>query len=288
MVHDKQAKPAKNRALMIRSYSHRQLTLVDFERSFLTALNEKNRWVKTSQCIPGDTLAEGYYQGLSLKQGYPSIDASLVIDAAVIKHKLCLSDRTTVAQIPVSSYLHCFVGLPGYRMDEPFAPALIVEVRKRMEQTLYEVFQGVTIDALEKTKITSPSHTRTDASEQRPEDRDEYPPMSSGTTRVEAPKNRAQSKLDATVEGWFGQGKGGYGLNDIRAKRAENSFAWINSIFQVINLQVLLRGLFAFMNKGRCHGSFAATTCWDSTVLSLTGAISHRWYIVPGDCVLIC
>ena len=44
-----------------------------------------------------------------------------------------------------------------------------------------------------------------------------------------------------TIEGKFGQGKNGYNLNYIRAKTARTSEAWINSIFMVMNLMVLLK-----------------------------------------------
>ena len=43
------------------------------------------------------------------------------------------------------------------------------------------------------------------------------------------------------IEGKFGQGKNGYDLNYIQAKRADTSVAWINSIFLVMNLLILLR-----------------------------------------------
>ena len=46
------------------------------------------------------------------------------------------------------------------------------------------------------------------------------------------------------IEGKFGQGKNGYRLNYIRAKRADTSIAWINSIFLVMNLLILLRVFF--------------------------------------------
>ena len=52
------------------------------------------------------------------------------------------------------------------------------------------------------------------------------------------------------IEGKFGQGKNGYRLNYIRAKRADTSYAWINSIFLVMNLAVLLRIFFAFCKRG--------------------------------------
>ncbi len=46
---------------MIRSYSSKQLTITEFDWPFETALDENNRWVKVSLCIPWDELAEGYY-----------------------------------------------------------------------------------------------------------------------------------------------------------------------------------------------------------------------------------
>ncbi len=52
------------------------------------------------------------------------------------------------------------------------------------------------------------------------------------------------------IEGKFGQGKNGYRLNCIRAKRADTSAAWINSIFLVMNLLILLRIFFALGKKG--------------------------------------
>jgi len=58
-----------------------------------------------SECIPWDELAEGYYQGLSDTQGRPTNDARLVIGAVIVKHKLCVSDKETVAQIQENPYL---------------------------------------------------------------------------------------------------------------------------------------------------------------------------------------
>ena len=76
-------------------------------------------------------------------------------------------------------------------------------------------------------------------------------PKSQSSAAVETEANRAQLKREKAqrreenlqripIEGKFGQGKNGYRLNYIRAKRADTSFAWINSIFLVMNLLVLL------------------------------------------------
>lgn len=76
---------------------------------------------------------------------------------------------------------------------------------------------------------------------------------------------RRQDALDRIpVEGKFGQGKNGYRLNYIRAKTQKTSEAWINSIFLVMNLMVLLRicffYLFGCLQKGaeRLFESIAA------------------------------
>ena len=73
LVHEKQAKITKIRAPMIRSFSFKQLTIVEFDWPFQTDLDENNRWVKMSQCIPWDELAEFYYQELSAETGRPAV-----------------------------------------------------------------------------------------------------------------------------------------------------------------------------------------------------------------------
>lgn len=51
-------------------------------------------------------------------------------------------------------------------------------------------------------------------------------------------KKRAAKRNN--VEGKFGQGKRGYGLNDIKARLAETSESWVNAIIFVMNLVKLL------------------------------------------------
>jgi hypothetical protein len=54
---------------MIRYHSQKKLSLTEFNWPFQTALDENNRWVKLSECIPWDELAEGYYQDLADTHG---------------------------------------------------------------------------------------------------------------------------------------------------------------------------------------------------------------------------
>jgi transposase, IS5 family len=58
-------------------------------------------------------------------------------------------------------------------------------------------------------------------------------------------QRRQEYRQRIPIEGKFGQGKYGYRLNNIRARRADTSTAWINSIFLVMNLLVLVQAFFS-------------------------------------------
>ncbi len=183
---------------MIRTQSSRQLSIAEFDWPFQTTLDEQNRWVKLSECIPWDALAEAYYKNLSSTQGRPIKDARLVIGAVIIKHKLCLSDRETVAQIQENPYLQFFVGLPGYQMEAPFAPSLFVEIRKRMGQSVFDVFYDAVIEAVEKPKQKPTRKEKSDNSD----DDDNAPPGLSDKDPELAkaePGHKGKLILDATV-----------------------------------------------------------------------------------------
>lgn len=184
---------------MIRTQSHRQLILAEFDWPFQTSLDENNRWVKMSQCIPWDALADAYYEGLSATQGRPTKDARLVIGAVIIKHKLCLSDRETVAQIQENPYLQYFVGLPGYQMAAPFVPSLFVEVRKRMGQSVFDVFHNAVIDAVDTAKQKPASKGR--GQQESSKDDDDHSASAGGGSAQssEEPAQQGNLILDATV-----------------------------------------------------------------------------------------
>jgi hypothetical protein len=183
---------------MIRYCSQNQLSLAEFDWPFQTALDENNRWVKLSHCIPWDELAESYYQSMDKTHGRPSKDARLLIGAVIIKHKLCLSDEETVAQIHENPYLQYFVGLPGYQMKAPFASSLLVEVRKRMGTDVFDGFHNAIIHSLEEARV------RRKKSKAASKDDDDPPTACSNEPSDEADAEKedvVQGKLilDATV-----------------------------------------------------------------------------------------
>jgi transposase, IS5 family len=62
-------------------------------------------------------------------------------------------------------------------------------------------------------------------------------PKSEGAlTKAERKRNRKEHGMRNAIEGKFGQGKNGYGLNKIRAKKPDTSESWIMSIFFVMNI----------------------------------------------------
>jgi hypothetical protein len=78
-----------------------------------------------------------------MTQGRPTKDAQLVIGAVIIKHKLCLSDEETVAQIQENPYLQYFVGLAGYQMKAPFnAVGFNRRMRKTARPVVWEEVTG--------------------------------------------------------------------------------------------------------------------------------------------------
>ena len=196
IVHEKPAHLDENRAPMIRYHSQKQLSLAEFDWPFQTALDANNRWVKLSECIPWDELAEGYYQDLADTQGRPSKDARLVIGAVIIKHKLCLSDRETVAQIqenPVPAVLSwaCRVIRWKRRSCHPCSS----KIRKRMGKSVFDVFQATIIDAVESAKTEQKKTTG-----KKPDQDDNEPPsVSGGGLQDEELEPQGKLILDATV-----------------------------------------------------------------------------------------
>lgn len=137
---------------MIRYTSQNQSALPGFDTPPEMVLDSNNRWVRLSDCIPWDDLAQSYHKTLSATSGRPCKDARIVIGAIIIKHKLAVSDEETVEQIRENPYLQYFIGLKGFQSKAPFAPSLLVEVRKRMGQGVFDEFHEAVIESVERKK----------------------------------------------------------------------------------------------------------------------------------------
>jgi len=99
-----------------------------------------------------------------------------------------------------------------------------------------------------------------------------------------AARRREEYLQRIPIEGKFGQGKNGYRLNYIRAKRSDTSRAWINSIFLVMNLLILLRVFYCLWNRGstkaREHVSRVVElllSCWKENPAGRQRLASNGW-----------
>ena len=90
-------------------------------------------------------------------------------------------------------------------------------------------------------------------------------PRASSANNEERKRRRQEYLQRIPIEGKFGQGKNGYGLNKIRATTRSTSEAWIRSIFFVMNLMVLAKILF-----------FAPGKLIGNTVISCVYSIQKR------------
>ncbi len=53
----------------------------------------------------------------------------------------------TVQQIKENPYMQFFVGLASFQSEAPFAPSLLVDIRKRMGASVFDVFEQAIINA---------------------------------------------------------------------------------------------------------------------------------------------
>lgn len=107
--------------------------------------------------------------------------------------------------------------------------------------------------------------------------------------QLKAEKERRQKEYRQRIpiEGKFGQGKGGYRLNDIRAKRSDTSISWVNAIFFVMNLLVLYERYFFALNL-TLNDAFSARLDRCSVQLAIAECLEQivSWAEPPNQCNL--
>ena len=183
-------------ASMTRYTPSSQLKIEEFKTPFELKLDSNNRWVKLSQLIPWDELAGIYYRNLHTDKGRAAVNARIAIGAMVIKHKLNLSDRETIATIQENPYMQYFLGLDQFCPDPLFDPSVFVDLRKRMGEDTFDQFNEIIINRVVKKSI--PKKVSTKNLVDREDD------LIKGQDRTEADKKEeakptGKLKLDATV-----------------------------------------------------------------------------------------
>jgi len=137
---------------MIKYTPANQLTLEGFLHPFDQELSPVNRWVELAAVVPWDLLASVYSDKLDTRRGRLSIDVRMVIGAIIVKHRLGLDDRGTVAMISENIYLQYFCGLTGFQTKEPFHPTVLVDIRKRMGGRSFDSWNALIIEKADSLK----------------------------------------------------------------------------------------------------------------------------------------
>ena len=113
---------------------NRQITLKDFNQPFGLKLNPENKWIKKAAIIPWEAIEKEYTDLFSSGCGMLAKPLRMALGTLLIQKKYDYSDRELVEQIQMNPYYQYFIGLPGFQLDQPFAPSLLVEFRKRLTE----------------------------------------------------------------------------------------------------------------------------------------------------------
>ena len=118
----------------------RQLGLADFNQPVGLKMNPENRWVKKADLIPWDDIEKRYAALFPSGTGHPAKPLRMALGSLIIQKQFGYSDRELVEQLSENPYYQYFIGLPGFQFEQPFAPSLLVEFRKRLtDEKLAEI-----------------------------------------------------------------------------------------------------------------------------------------------------
>jgi hypothetical protein len=131
-------------------------------------LTPKNRWVKLAKLVPWDVIEQEYGKRLRrrIRGGRRPFRARVAFGALIIKERLKLSDRETVAQIQENPYLQYFLGYDSFDPVEPFDPSLMSRFRQRLK---VESIQEITDELLRRHMALADTASAMDQAEREAE-----------------------------------------------------------------------------------------------------------------------
>ena len=109
-----------------------ELDFGEFTLPFGGKLDKENRWIQLSNLIPWDEVEETYAEQFGTT-GNAAKNLRMALGSLIIKERLGITDRETVAQIRENPYLQYFIGLKCYRSEAPFDASSMVHFRKRFD-----------------------------------------------------------------------------------------------------------------------------------------------------------
>jgi len=141
---------------MYRGKNRQQLEFPDFYLPFSGHLDPENRWVILARLVPWQLAEEIYHTDLCEDFGAPIVPARTALGALLIKERLGLTDRETVAAIQENPYLQFFIGLEEFTQDRPFDASLMVDFRKRFgEEGIQHIAEVIATASIQETEAAS-------------------------------------------------------------------------------------------------------------------------------------
>lgn len=117
---------------MYKKNRNKQLAFSNFNQPMGLQLDPENRWVKKAETIPWDAIEDRYAELFPSRRGVPAKPLRMAFGSLLLQKHIGCSDRELLEQITENPYFQYFIGLPGYQMEPPFVPSLLVEFRKRL------------------------------------------------------------------------------------------------------------------------------------------------------------
>lgn len=125
-------------------------------------LNPENKWIKKAERIPWEEIEDRYATLFPGETGKPAKPLRMSLGSLIIQKTYDLPDRELVEQIQENPYYQYFIGLPGYQMEQPYAPSLLVEFRKRLTEEILGEINDMIIAYNKDDDHNTPSSTGSD------------------------------------------------------------------------------------------------------------------------------
>jgi len=174
---------------MYRKDDPKQMEFQNFYLPFGGQLDDENRWVILAEQIPWQRIDQEYSELFSEDEGCPAKAARVGFGALIIKERLGVTDRETVAQICENPYLQYFLGFSGFSTEPPFHHTMMTHFRKRFsKEILADINEWIVAAAMEQYPEVAVERSKPKNSSDAPQDPDED----------DLPPNNGKMILDAT------------------------------------------------------------------------------------------
>lgn len=184
-----------NKTLHMTKYtSQYQSKITEFNNLYSLELSQSNRWIQLGYHLPWDALVKIYISKFSDKHGTPSTNPRWIIGSLIIKHVLSLSDEETLQIISENPYMQFFLDCNSFTPSFLFSPTILVDIRKRLGNDLFNQFSDELI------RISFPEKIKKD----------------------ESVKNKGEMKIDATVADQYIRYPNDLGLLNEAREKTEN------------------------------------------------------------------